>query len=352
MLHINLKSITSFIVAVSLLLTTTAQGQAGGAKKINQQFYIQLGGDKQYVEIMSTSNKNPVLLFLHGGPGWPQTPQLRYFNSELTKSITIVAWEQSGCGKSFMKNPNPKNLSLEQLVSDGHELTQWLKKKFKTNKIYLAGFSWGSVIGLHLANRYPEDYSAYFGISQVINLKRSIDLSREWIKKEAELKRDTAMLKKIGMLEKRDTSFCKNDLDCFLKKYEMLTEYHGAIHNAKIEAEIDVAEKKYPDYKNYDWMKGFAYSAGRLGNALFQTDLSNIKELKVPVYFFAGRHDWNLPPVVTEFYFKTLNAPKKEIIWFENSGHEPLEEEAHVFDNELIKRVRDNESYKKNALRK
>jgi len=339
-LCVNLKRTAGFIIVLSLFLTDSAKGQAESSKNISEQLYIQLGGEKQYVEIMSTSNKNPVLLFLHGGPGWPQTPQLRYFNSELTKSITIVAWEQPGCGKSFMKNPDPKNLSLEKLISDGHELTQWLKKKFKTRKIYLAGFSWGSVIGLNLVNRFPDDYSAYFGISQVINLKRSIDLSREWIKKEAELKNDTAMLRKIVMLEKKDTSFCKNDLDCFLKKYEMLTEYHGAIHNTKVEAEIDRSEKKYPDYKEYDWMKGFIYSADRLGNALFQTDLSNIKELKVPVYFFVGRYDWNLPTIVTEDYFKALLAPKKEMVWFENSGHEPLEEEAHAFDNELIKRIR------------
>ena len=75
---------------------------------VDEKSFIELGGEKQYVEITGVSSKNPVLLFLHGGPGWPQTPHLRYFNSDLTKSLILVAWEQSGCGKSYMNNPQPK----------------------------------------------------------------------------------------------------------------------------------------------------------------------------------------------------------------------------------------------------
>lgn len=97
---------------------------------------------------------------MHGGPGWPQTPQLRYFNENLTKSVTLVAWEQSGSGQSYMNNSNPKNLSLDQIIYDAHELTLILKKKFNKDKIYLAGFSWGSIIGLRLALKYPQDPTA------------------------------------------------------------------------------------------------------------------------------------------------------------------------------------------------
>ena len=107
---------------------------------VNVRSLIELGGEKQYVEMTGVSSKNPVLLFLHGGPGWPQTPHLRYFNTDLTKSVTLVSWDQAGCGKSYMHNPDPKSLSLEQLVQDAHELTQVLKKKFQQDKIYLAGF--------------------------------------------------------------------------------------------------------------------------------------------------------------------------------------------------------------------
>ena len=105
-----------------------------------------------------------------------------------------------------MHNPDPKNLSLEQLVNDAHELTLLLKKKFQQDKIYLAGFSWGSVLGMHLIKKYPEDYAAYFGISQIIDLNRSIDLSRNWIKQQAEIKKDKKTLQIVMQLEKKDTT--------------------------------------------------------------------------------------------------------------------------------------------------
>src|SRR5262245_631401 len=82
------------------------------SQSINEKTFIELGGEKQYVEITGSSMVHPVLLFLHGGPGWPQTPHLRYFNGELTKSMIIVAWEQSGCGQSYLSNPTPTTLSL------------------------------------------------------------------------------------------------------------------------------------------------------------------------------------------------------------------------------------------------
>lgn len=310
------------------------------AKSINEQTFIKLGGEDQYVEITGKSDKNPVLLFIHGGPGWPQTPHLRYFNADLANSVILVAWEQSGCGKSYMHNPEPEKLDKEQIFNAAHELTLILKKRFNQEKIYLAGFSWGSVIGLELVKKYPADYAAYFAISQVIDIQRSIDLSRGWLQQQAELKKDKKMLDLVSRLEKKDTTLCKTQLECFFKKYEMLTEYGGAIYKKESEAQIKIAETKYDDYKNYDWIKGFMYSCSRLGDAVFKTNLTAITELAVPAYFFVGRHDWSLPAIVTEDFVSKLIAPKKEIIWFEESGHEPLEEEAAKFNSAIIERIK------------
>lgn len=306
---------------------------------IAEKTFITLGGEEQYVEITGASRSNPVLLFLHGGPGWPQTPHLRYFNSALTKNMTVVAWEQSGCGQSYLRHPNPKNLSLEQIINDAHELTQLLKNKFKQDKIYLVGFSWGSIPGLKLAEKYPEDYAAYFAITQVINLRESIKVSGEWIAKQAALKGDKATLKQLQQIKNKDTSICKREMDCFLAHYQLLNKYGGALFSKKGEEEIARAETFYPDYKSYDWFKAFLYSAYRLEADLFNTDLSSIKTIKIPVYFLMGRHDWNLPTSITEAYAKDLAAPKKEMIWFEKSGHEPLSEEAEKFNQVMIERV-------------
>ena len=110
------------IILILGILLIGCQNQ--GKESVQEKIFIELGGEKQYVEMTGASDDLPVMLFLHGGPGWPQTPHLRYFNAELTDEMILVSWDQAGCGQSYMHNPNPKNLSPESLVNDAHELTR------------------------------------------------------------------------------------------------------------------------------------------------------------------------------------------------------------------------------------
>lgn len=331
-----MKKTFIFLISLSLLLACTNRQPA---KKVEEKSLLNLGGEKQYVEITAESDKNPVLLFIHGGPGWPQTPQLRYFNSGLTKSFILVTWDQRGCGKSYLHDSTASNLTLDQIVADAHELTQFLKEKFKQQKIFLVGFSWGSAVGLTLAKKYPGDYLAYTGISQVINMKQGMEVTQEWLAERAKEKNDTATLKILKRLNQKDSSLCNNPLDCFMKQYELLAKYNGAVFNAKNNQEVEKAMIRYDDYKNYDWNKGFLYSARLLEKDLFSTDFSTVKQIDIPVYFIAGRHDWNVPAVLVEKFVNNLAAPHKEIIWFENSGHGPLEEEPEKFNRTIIEKL-------------
>ena len=318
------------------------KNQSDHTTPVHEKTFVTLGGEQQYVEMTGRSDQLPVLLFLHGGPGWPQTPHLRYFNAELTKHMIVVSWDQAGCGQSYLKNPHPKKLSNESLIHDAHELTQYLKKKFNKKKIFLLGFSYGSVIGLQLAKRYPADYVAYIGVSQLINSKQSWDASMQWLKKQALKKNDTTVLHQLQLIENRNPSVCKTDLACFMSKYQLLAKYNATIYKKKKAAEIEKAEKFYPDYKNYHWFEAFNYTASRFGGKQFHLDLSGITTLKIPVYLMAGRHDWNIPGIVTEKYFHHVKAPEKQFIWFEKSGHEPPEEEAKKFNRLIIQIVKEN----------
>ncbi|HLP74847.1 MAG TPA: alpha/beta hydrolase [Bacteroidales bacterium] len=300
---------------------------------------VSLGGERQYVETLSKSNKNPVLLFIHGGPGQPETPLLRYFNSELTTAFTLVIWEQRGAGKSFQNNPNPENVTLEQLISDAHELTLLIKKKYNKNKIFIAGFSWGSVIGMNLAIMYPEDYIAYIGISQVINMKKGMEISQKWIETKAKLNNDTSTLNVLRRLHLNDPTLCNGDFDCFGKQVELITKYDGFTYNKKTDKEIEKAKTAYKDYRNYNWNKAMRFSFKHLEKDLFSTDFTEISQINIPIYFIQGRYDWNVPSVLIETFFKNISAPNKQIIWFEYSGHNPLDEEAKKFNDIMIKTI-------------
>jgi pimeloyl-ACP methyl ester carboxylesterase len=314
-------------------------GPVDPAVPVEEKGLISLGGTKQYVEISGLSDKNPVLLFIHGGPGWPQTPMLRYFNADLTKTFIVATWDQRGCGLSFLNDSLAQNVTLDQMVADGHELTQLLKNKFEKQKIFLAGFSWGSVIGLTLAHQYPEDYIAYIGISQVVNLKQGMEITQKWLFEKATEKKDFATLGILKGLREGDRSICISPLDCFTKQYELVAQYRGAVYNPRSDTAVASAMAHYVDYKNYDWNKGFYYSARLLEKDMFSVDFSNISRIDIPVYFISGRHDWNVPSVLAETLFKNIQAPHKEMIWFEQSGHGPLEEEPEKFNNILVEKL-------------
>lgn len=342
-----MKKILALLILTSLFACTENGNKNQNTENenivnVNEKIFVKLGDEEQYVEMTGTSDQLPVLLFLHGGPGWPQTPHLRYFNDDLTKEMIVVSWDQAGCGLSYMRNPNPKNLSKESLVNDAHELTQYLKKKFNKEKIVLLGFSYGSVIGLKLAEKYPEDYYAYIGVSQLIDSDENWEISMQWLHEQAEKSRDTADLNQLIVIEQNRKAAGQIEVDEFMDKYKLLVKYNGTIYNPEIAKEIEKAEQHtYEDYEGYDWYEAFYYTSSKVKTDGFKIDLTHIKSIDIPVIFMAGRHDWNLPGEVAERYLESLKAPQKEYIWFDQSGHEPPEEEPEEFNKAVIEIVKE-----------
>jgi pimeloyl-ACP methyl ester carboxylesterase len=136
---------------------------------VNLLEQVELNGVKQWISIRGTDIHNPVLLFLHGGPGSANLAKLRLQIPELEQNFIVVNWDQPGAGKSASLNFDYGTLSKERIFSDAHELVETLKVRFGVEKIYLMGFSWGTVIGLELAAQYPEDFVAYISVSQIVS---------------------------------------------------------------------------------------------------------------------------------------------------------------------------------------
>ena len=117
---------------------------------------INLGGVKQSVLIRGKDNSNPILLFLHGGPGMPMMYLSHSFQSDLEKEFIVVQWDRRGAGKSYNKNIDPSTITDEQYYEDTLSLISVLKTRFNTEKIFLVGHSWGTYLGSILANKNPE----------------------------------------------------------------------------------------------------------------------------------------------------------------------------------------------------
>ena len=132
---------------------------------------IELGGLKQWIFIRGEDQNNPILLFLHGGPGEPVMAMSgsRKFDSELIKHFTMVHWDQRGAGKTYSPNIPVESMTLDRLVEDCSELIDYLREKLDKKKVFVVGHSGGTIIGLRIAKAYPEKLYAYVGVAQIVN---------------------------------------------------------------------------------------------------------------------------------------------------------------------------------------
>ena len=114
-----------------------------------------LGGHAQEVLVRGADARNPVLLILHGGPGFAEMPLFTTYNADLEQHFLVVHWDQRGAGRSYAADIPPESMTLRQFVADALELINWLTVRFTQEKVYLVGHSWGSLLGATLAAECP-----------------------------------------------------------------------------------------------------------------------------------------------------------------------------------------------------
>src|SRR5690606_23265637 len=141
-------------------------------------------GIKQWISVRGRDRRNPILLFIHGGPASTEMPVSWLYQSPWEDFFTVVQWDQRGAGKSWTANDDPaaiaKTISIEQMTQDGVELVGYLREKYGKEKIFVLGHSWGTVIGLNIALSHPDWLHAYIGMGQVVNGQENERLGYEF----------------------------------------------------------------------------------------------------------------------------------------------------------------------------
>ena len=292
---------------------------------INLLEQVELGGVKQWVSIRGVNAHAPVLLFLHGGPGSANLAKLRLQTPELEERFVVVSWDQRGAGKSTTLNFDHSTLSLEQMLADAHELVGYLKARFGVEKIYLMGFSWGTVIGLELTARYPDDFYAYISVSQVVDYAEGERLSLEFARQAA---RQAGNQKAIAGLAAIEPAYTSPDwFTQLMTERQWLLRFGGVYHTTDSYMHEVWMLLRAPEYSLAEfalWPGSSSASLRTLYPSLMAINFSKtIPSVQVPIYFFVGRYDYNAPSMLTEAYFEHLAAPAgKHLIWFENSAHD------------------------------
>jgi len=304
---------------------------------------VKIGGINQWILIRGSNKNNPVLLFLHGGPGDAQMSYAPGFESKLEKHFVVVNWDQRGSGKTYSKDTPIASYNINQYISDTHDLVKILRKRFNQDKIYLVGHSWGTTLGLLTVQRYPELFKAYIGVSQVVYDEKGDDISYKHLLDTAIITKNTKAIKELREIgpPPYDSYGTKTQI-----KSKWLDKFRGSIYTKSSPTSFFLKSVLFStEYTPKEKYVAFITDATSVSIKKMWKELSQINflkqvpEIKVPVYFCIGRHDYNCPTVLAVEYFKKLRAPKKDFIWFENSAHFPLFEEPDKFQDVLISKV-------------
>ena len=307
---------------------------------------VTLGNLDQYVIIRGADTTRPVMLFLHGGPGSPEIAILKKMNPDLENDFLIVHWEQRGAGKSFSKEIPSESMNLEQMIADTRELSEILIKRFNRNRIYLAGHSWGSFLGIQTAYRYPELYHAYIGVGQVAHQYRGERVSFDWIKEQAEQRNDEKALEHINNMTFPDSLAADSNTWINFLRHERkyVNKFGGGVEHDITSMwpvlKIVLNAKEYTLGDKFKYARGSMYSLTNLWSDVMHNNLFNdIDSMQVPVYIFQGLYDYQTPHIVAKEFFDRLKAPEKQFYTFSNSAHSPLYENPDKFNQILREEV-------------
>jgi pimeloyl-ACP methyl ester carboxylesterase len=305
---------------------------------------VPVNGTRQWILIRSESATNPVVLFVHGGPGTSWLTLMRKNTQPLEKYFTVVNWDQRRAGKSFAAGRSDPDMTIEAFVDDVIALSAELARRFDKNKILLVGHSWGSVIGAIAASKRPDLFSAYIGIGQMSRMAESELISYQWTLEQADRAKDrssVAKLTDIGPPPYIGTTWRSK----FLTERRILGKHGGEYYGSKngafgVVLRNLVFSREYTMLDRINFFRGVLQSVKLLYPELSRIDLFvQVPEVKIPVYFCLGRHDYEVPSVLSAKYFETLKAPRKQLVWFERSAHLPNIEEKDKFNEFMIKTV-------------
>jgi pimeloyl-ACP methyl ester carboxylesterase len=289
---------------------------------------VRIGGHDQALMIRGRNVDNPVLLFLAGGPGGTEIGAMRA-DVGLEQDFVVVTWDQRGAGKSYSALDPAETLTLEQMVADTIELTNYLRERFDEDKIYLVGQSWGSTLGVLAVQRHPELYHAFVGSGQMVSQRETDIMFYEDALAWAERTGNEAL---AATLRQNGPP-----------PYDNLLDYEPAIsheHDWNPYPELDVSKEMpgnlfVPENSLMDrinGLRGFLDTFSVLYPQLQDIDFRrDVPSLDVPVYMVIGQHEARGRAVLADEWFAMLEAPSKERIVFEASGHRPNFEQPERF---------------------
>ena len=299
---------------------------------VNASMYVDVNGSRQWINIYGQNKNNPILLYLHGGPGSATSLFDYAFTRKWSDVYTVVTWDQRGCGKSFDKS-HPETITADIMMKDGKVMTEFLRDHLHVDKITLLGHSWGSYFGANLALEYPEYYDAFIGTGQFIDLDeneyRLYKAALAWSEKDPE---GREMVQQWAQSREQGE-------DDFLLRDRIMERYGFGMMKDGRDYNLFMTVLCNPNYSIRDILDSIRYGEEVFTpyGAFVRTDgfrgmsLPGRYDYAMPYYNIDGDMDYQTNFELACEYFSKVNAPEKELLVMKNATHGLLESRSKEF---------------------
>jgi pimeloyl-ACP methyl ester carboxylesterase len=343
-LLVTLLLIVGVLLAGTIVLAVKSPGRLDPLKdtegkvivgSLTEKNFIEIGGMRQGFFIRTENPENPVLLYLHGGPG---SPELAYsvayeLSERLEKYFTVCYWEQRGAGMSFNNSIDDATMNVKQFVEDARQMTEYLQSRFKKDKIFLMGHSWGSYLGIKIIEKYPENYLAYIGIGQISNQLESEKLAYDYLLNLSALKADSKTYEKLKQFDSQAPDFPSEDY--LMTSRGLLNESGVGIAHQNLTMSTLIKNmllfEGYTLSEKINYGKGSLFSLKLFDNAMNDNLFESSVSFNVPLFFVQGKYDFVTSYTLARDYLDKIEAPQKAFFTFDNAAHAPNLEEPDKF---------------------
>ncbi|HKO71900.1 MAG TPA: alpha/beta hydrolase [Bradyrhizobium sp.] len=313
---------------------------------VQEGMYVKIGGIDQWIQIRGEDCSNPVILFLHGGPGGSTIPISSAWQP-WEKYFTVVQWDQRGAGRTFRMNGGSvaATMTVAQMMLDGIEVAEFLRAHLHKDRIVLIGHSWGSFLGIHMVKQRPDLFYAFVGAGQVVGrqtFEKQFDLVVSRLKTLAEAAHNTQSLTELTSI----SGFPGYSMT----KPEIVERWAKALSLPPIdsfELVSPIPPSFMPDFSLLDWyywQRGMTFSATHLAgknSPMIRSDLWSLgTDFSIPMFFFEGTDDIVTPIEPARAYFEEIKAPQKEFVLFEGGDHFVPFDRPDEFLAQLMKHIR------------
>lgn len=343
-MRIDRRRFTLAAAAVGATLSAAPKARAAAPLAVDDGGFVSINGVEQWIGLRGYDAKNPIMLFLHGGPGMGITHGTPAFDA-WERHFTVAYWDMPHGGATHAHNLGKDQgpISGERYVADAIAVAEHLRRRMGVGKIVLFGISYGTRVGADAIRLRPDLFSAYVGTAQAVSGSRGIRLGYDTALSMARQRGDAPAIEALTKVGPPPYA----RLDDWLVRQAYcnapgLPPSARELAAASALGELARANPIRPapsvpaGLPAFDLYGQFMAVQGVTFRESMTWEADSLgRRFQVPVFVFHGTDDLNTPFALAKEWVAGIDAPHKVFAPIEGAGHNTI-----PFHGELLALLR------------